>query len=139
MVELFGGVEHPMNVKEYLKTHTIVQIGCALPEHICAEIIVDDPIELITVVSNNDCYISEISWWDHTEIKQGSNIGYGGPRDPRNPETHFFAETDIRDKFNEIVSIEKYLDYLKKIKILYSEFDLFPAFEIRKRRNSPAS
>ena len=121
-----------MRIEDYLENHTVVKIGNPVPGYICCEIIVDNPMQLISVVRENSCFISEIRWWDRVEIAVGSSIGYGGTRDPRNPETHFFAETDICRVFNDLLRDDEYYAYLENIKLNNSNLDLFPAFDIKK-------
>ena len=125
-----------MNLKrldDYLKEHTIVKIGSPVLNYVSCETIVDNPAELISIVLQNNCYISEIRWWDRVKITSGSIIGYGGPRDPRSPYSYFFAETDICKTFNIYAQEKEYSEYLSCIKNLYSKFDLFPAFDIKMR------
>lgn len=122
-----------MEINDYLLKHTIVKIGNGIPGYVCCETIVDDPIELISVVMENECYISEIRWWDLVPISEGSTIGYGGARDPRAPDTMFFAETDICTEFYGTSEYEDYCSYLEQIKCNYSNHNLFPAFCIKKK------
>lgn len=121
-----------MRIEDYLSNHTIVRIGITLPGYVCCETIVDNPIELISVIKNNDCYITEIRWWDRAEIASGSSIGYGGPRDPKSPDSHFFAETDIYKVFTPLSQDEEYYGYLDQIESTHSNLNLFPAFDIKK-------
>ena len=120
-----------MKIDEYLITHKIISIGKSISGYVCCEVIVDDPIELIDIVSKSNCFISEIRWWDCTEIEKGSLIGYGGPRDPRNPSRFFFAETDICKIFSVFSKEHEYKDHIKDIKSKYPHLDLFPAFDIK--------
>ena len=122
-----------MKLMDFLGSHTIVKIGSGLPEYVCCETIVDDPIKLVSLVKENNCYISEIRWWDRAEIAIGSSIGYGGPRDPRTPNTHFFAETDICKVFTDFSQDEEYYIYLDEVKKNYSNYNLYPAFDIKLR------
>ncbi len=123
-----------MKIEEYLKEHTIVKIGIPfIPEYICSEIIVNNPKELVPIVRESGCYISEIRWWHLTEISSGSSIGYGGPRDPRRYDTHYYAETDICREFDAPLQDEEYYEYFDRIKHSFSEFDLYPAFDIKKQ------
>lgn len=121
-----------MRIEDYLSDHTVLRIGVSISGYICCETIVDDPIELISVVRQSNCYISEIRWWDRVEIASGSSIGYGGPRDPLSPDSHFFAETDICKVFNTLSRDEEYYEYIDQIKSTYYHLDLFPAFDIKK-------
>ncbi|MCH5317349.1 MAG: hypothetical protein J1E05_05180 [Eubacterium sp.] len=125
-----------MKITDYLNQHMIVKIGLTLPEYVCCEIIVDNPKELVPIVRENGCYITAVYWWDRAEIDSGSIIGYGGPRDPRSPNSHFFAETDICRVFNTILQDEEYYKYFDKIKQTYSSYDLFPAFDIKNLKNT---
>ena len=122
-----------MKLMDYLGTHMIVKIGIGLPEYVCCETIVDDPVKLISLIRENNCFISLIRWWDWVKITNGSDIGYGGPRDPRNPNTHFFSETDICRAFTEFSHDEEYYMYLDEVKKNYPNYDLYPAFDIKKR------
>lgn len=124
-----------MNIEDYLIRHTIVKIGVTLPGYICCEAIVDDPIQLLAIVRENNCYISEVRWWDCAKILSGSSIGYGGPRDPRCPKYRFFAETDIAKTFTPWTQDKEYKNYLQKINNDYSNFNLLPAFDIKFRED----
>ena len=81
-----------MKIEDYLNDHTIIKIGVSPPGYICSEVIVDNPAELISIIRENGCYIAEIRWWDCVEIVSGSSIGYGGPRDPRGPDSHYLPK-----------------------------------------------
>lgn len=122
-----------MRIEEYLNNHTIVRVGITLPEYVCCEIIVDNPTEFISIIMNNNCYISEIRWWDHVEISSGSSIGYGGPRDPDRPDNFFFAETDIYKVFTPHSQDKEYCEYLDQIRRKYTNLNLFPAFDVKRR------
>ena len=119
-----------MHIEEYLNMQGVVVIGKGYMQ---GEVIVDNPIELINIVRQNDCYISEIRWWEYCEIIMGSKIGYGGPRDPRCPDRFFFAETDIYKTFNSNTEDSTYYDYLDQIKKAYPFYNLRPAFVIKER------
>lgn len=119
-------------IEDYLKSHMIVGSRNTVPGYIGCEVIVDNPAELVSLVNGSECYISEIRWWEHAEIATGSNIGYGGPRDPQNPDTHYFAETDICMTFDSFSSENTYQEYLQKINSSYPMLDLHPAFDIKK-------
>lgn len=125
-----------MKIDDYIIKHTITKIGVSLPNYIICEVIVDDPFELIPVVKNNNCYISQIGWWEHSEITTGSTIGYGGPRDPRSPEMYYFAETDICRNFNSNTKEEEYYEYLDQIIDSYPHHNLVPAFDIKPTNQS---
>jgi len=122
-----------MEIIEYLNNHTIVKIGKTLPGYVCCEVIVENPQKLISVLMENECYITEIRWWDRATIEYGSDIGYGGPKDPNCPYSHYFAETDIVKSFTSESTYEEYIDYLDQISVSYSHFSLFPAFDIKRR------
>lgn len=110
----------------FLDEHFIINIG---KKQLC-EVIVDTPVELISLLKHHDFYISLITWWDWVPIATGSSIGYGGPRDPRDPNNYFFAETDISKEFGVETPPDQYIEYLKKVQKEYSGHDLYPAFEI---------
>ena len=122
-----------MNLIDYIHKHTIVQVGVAVGDYLCAEVIVDNPIELIEVVEcqRENYYISEILWWDNTKIEEGSTIGYGGPKDTRNSDEYFFAETDIVKAFTPLSTFEEILNYIKRVKKDYHTHELYPAFDIK--------
>ena len=120
-----------MVIEKFLENHKIVKIGNTIPGYICCETIVDNPMCLIPIVRQNNCYISEIRWWDRVEIVSASNIGYGGPRDPRCPDNYFFAETDIYKVFSKHLPDKEYYEYIDLIKRSYSSLNLFPAFDIK--------
>lgn len=125
-----------MNIKDFLAHHTIIEIGNKLPGYICCETIVDDPIRLISTVQLSNNYISEIRWWDHVKICAGSDIGYGGPRDPHSPKEYFYAETDIVRTFTPSTNEEEYLHYMQEIKNKYPRYQLFPAFNIKEDKGT---
>ena len=123
-----------MNIFQYLNEHTIVSIG-NLPNDKCiaAELICDDTQALVKCVVENDCYISEISWWDRASIALGSKIGYGGTPDPRDPKKYYFAETDICASFEKTTTSAEYVKYLNEVKERYIMYDLYPAFDIYRK------
>ena len=126
--------ENMMNILQYLKEHRIVSIGYSPKDKcIASELICDDARKLIECVAQNDCYISEILWWDRASIALGSKIGYGGPCDPRDPQNFYFAETDICASFAKSTTISEYIKYLDEIKERYIMYDLYPAFDIYKK------
>lgn len=123
-----------MNLTQYLEDNTIIMIGDNhWPGYICIETISENPIELIRIALEANCYISEISWWDRALISIGSDIGGGGPLDPREPSRYYFAEMDICDKFSPKATIEEYIHYLGFIKRQYNDFDIYPALDIKPR------
>lgn len=121
-----------MNISEYLNNHTIVKIGQALSDDVCAEVIVDDPIQLIAVVRENNCYIHSIGWWDRVELLTGSPIGFGGPLDPRCPNEYFFSETHLSKKFDFRLQDKEYIRYFNQIKCEYNLYSLVPSFKIKR-------
>ena len=123
-----------MTIEDYLNRNAIVKIGTTLPGYVCCEVIVDNPVELVFVLQTSDCYISEIRWWDCLEIGNSSTIGYGGPRDPRNPDSFYFAETDICQFFSADSRPENYYEYLNHIKEVYPKHNLFPSFDIKRNK-----
>ena len=123
-----------MNLVCFLKEHKIVSVGCSTDvDCLAVEFIADDPQALISCVAENGCYISEIMWWHRALISKGSEIGYGGPKDPRDPENYYFAETDICSTFSKDTSTEEYESYLSAVKLKYSSYDIYPAFDIYRR------
>ena len=121
-----------MKLQEYLVKHKIIEIGVPLPGYICTETIVDDPKEFITIVQQNNYYVSEIRWWEHVAISEKPKIGYGGSRDPRNPTQYYFAETDICICFQKPVPYQDYVSSLDQIKNMYPDLILYPAFDIKR-------
>ncbi len=119
-----------MTIQDYLDKHTIVKIGSTPPGFVCTEVIVAEPKEFVAIVLQNGCYIVEIQWWDRSKIGAGSTIGYGGPRDPRSPDSYFFAETDIQKHFDAPMQIDEYYSYLDETAEYYSDFEIFPAFDV---------
>lgn len=120
-----------MKLFEYLKKHTIVSIGNPVCDRcLIVEMIPDNMKQVVKTILENGCYISEIHWWDRALISSGSSIGYGGPADPRDPEKYFFAETDIFASFEITTSIFDYYEYLDKVKTEYSDYDIYPAFDV---------
>lgn len=123
-----------MNLNRYVSENLIIKIGKCCENILFSEIIVDDPENFIAFVYENDCYISEIRWWEHVHVGAAPNIGYGGPRDPRCPNEFYFAETDIGKKFDEFVSRQAICYYIMKTKEEYRAFELYPALDVRSRR-----
>ena len=120
-----------MNLLQYLNNHTILTIGNLVEDKcVIVEVISNNPEELVEYVIKNDCYISEIRWWDRASISTKSKIGYGGTKDPRDPQKYYFAETDICASFEKETTALEYLEYLNTIKTQYSMHDLYPAFDI---------
>lgn len=107
--------------------HLIVSVG---NDPLC-ENIVDDPKAFVRVVRENGYYISNILWWERAQIIAGSQIGYGGPRDPKCPDTHFFSETYIQKKFDTVLRDEEYFEYFDSIKTEFPELELFAGFDIK--------
>ena len=123
-----------MDIMSFLDKHTIVSVGnIASDKCVVVEVITDSSEELIKNVISNNCYISEIRWWHRVEISTQSPIGYGGTRDPRDPQNYYFAETDICCVFQPETTISEYIDYLYLIKAEYSMYDIYPAFDIKYR------
>lgn len=120
-----------MQIKDYLEKHLILAIGNPFGEYVCTDAIVDDAEKFIEAVLKNERYISDVTWWERAEILSGSKIGYGGPRDPGDPDKYFFAETDICKTFDVNTTKEEYGEYLAEIKSGYSEYNLIPAFTVK--------
>ncbi len=126
-----------MELITYIKSHRILKVGKPIsPEYICVETIVDCPKDFINMVYSHDCYISEIRWWHRTLISRGSEIGYGGPCDPRDPTNYYFAETDFSKSFVETCSAQDCYSYIEFMTETYSKYDLYPAFHVKLRRYS---
>ena len=123
-----------MNIHDFLNKHMIVKIGAAPLEYVCSELIVDNPEELIDVVLETGCFISSIRWWERTHLLSTPNLGYGGPLDPRCPSSYFFAETDLEQEFDEGTLKNRYIEYLQFVKSRYPQYNLYPAFDIKKKR-----
>jgi len=122
-----------MLFNEYLDRHLIVQIGIRSPEYVCAEAIVDNPDELISIIEGTAYYISHIRWWDHVKIGVVSPIGYGGTRNPRDYD-YYFAETDICKDFDISTTLDEYRDYLAQVKGRYIDYSIYPAFDIKEKK-----
>ena len=120
-----------MNLFQYLIDNIIVSIGNShVDKYVMVETIVYNPEELLEIVIENNCYISEIRWWDRVKLFTPSEIGYGGVRDPRPPQNYYFAETDICSSFNKNTTYSEYIEYLNSIKLKYSSYELYPSFDI---------
>ena len=116
---------------QHIKEHAIVCIGKIEDgNNKMVEVIPQNPKNFLEEVIRTGCYISEIRWWDRTLISTGSKIGYGGPRDPRDPQNYYFAETDICASFVSTTTFSEYAEYLDRIKEQYSAFDIYPAFDV---------
>lgn len=115
----------------FIAVHEILRVGIAMPEHLCADLIVDDPAGLIDVIHRTDRYISAINWWEHAPIESGSKLGMGGPRDPRDPQVSFFSEVvHLGKTFEPSASREECLSYLEEVTTSYPELNLYPSFNI---------
>ena len=119
-----------MNILDYIKMHTVLSIGICLDGYVCCETIVDNPKELVSLLKINNCYISEIRWWDHLLTESVSTMGYGGPIDPLD-QRFYYAETDLLMKFKPETSEVNYIKYLEDMEKIYSSNNLFPAFDIK--------
>lgn len=116
-----------MRIDDYLNQHMIIRISNSP----LREMIVDNPKEFVPVVRENGYYISEILWWERADLVLGTRIGHGGSRDPRSPNSHFFAETDLYKVFDTILQDEEYYAYFDQIKNEYPDLDLTPGFDIK--------
>ena len=122
-----------MELLTYLKEHKILNVGNPIsPEYVCVETIVDCPKDFIDIVYSHDCYISEIRWWHRTLISEKSGIGYGGPRDPRDANNYFFAETDYFKNFDKTCSAQDCYSYIEFMTKTHSIYDLYPAFHVKR-------
>lgn len=98
------------------------------------EIIVDKPMEFIDAVLQNGYYISCVMWWDRAKMDEGSAIGMGGRRDPRDPDKYYFSEVVYLDKyFDKSTTKEEYSEYIKNIFSAYPGYDLYPGFDIENK------
>ena len=123
-----------MNLLNYLREHTIVSIGKSVDDEcVIVEMISDNPKQVIKKILDNDCYISEIRWWDRALLSKKSKIGYGGTCDPREPKKYYFAETDICNSFGPQTTLFEYINYLDNVKASYSEYDIYPAFDVYRK------
>ena len=123
-----------MSILQDLKKHIIVSIGCLKIDNcVMAEVIIDNPKEIVEQVIKSGCYISEIRWWDRVPISTQSGIGYGGTPDPRDPQNYYFAETDIFNSFPKDTTVSEYIKYLEDTKKQNFMYDLYPAFDIYQR------
>ena len=131
-----------MSFDHFLKKHLILSIGNEAGDiyrklrsgNDITEILVDDPYGFIDTVLQSGWYITYVLWWDRARIAEGSSIGMGGPRDPRNPETFYFAEVVHLDKHFDIgTTREMYREYLNNTLYAFPGNDLYPGFDIQKR------
>ena len=119
-----------MGLNQFLASNTIVSAGSAFGQYLCCETIVDAPETLIALVSERQCYISEIRFWDRVLMSAGSSIGYGGPLDPRDHD-YFFAETDLCQTFSKDASAEDYTTFIRETREKFPSHALYPAFDIQ--------
>ncbi len=131
-----------MTLNDFLKEHLIVQIGvhdadyCAALQAVeeISEIIVDAPMELVDIVLENGCYIPYILWWERADAETGSELGMGGPKDPRDPNGYFFSEITHMDKHFQVATTKKeYRAYLETVFSQYPDKELYPGFDIKKK------
>lgn len=119
-----------MNLNSFFLKHSVVSVGIPIPGKIeFSDVIVDSTDGLISLLGEH-YYISQITWWDRVLISEGSKIGYGGPRDPRDPNKYFFAETDICRQFNSDTQPFEYDNYINEVRDKYTQYDLYPSFDI---------
>lgn len=123
-----------MDLLVCLNEHVITTVGRSDEDKcVIIEAIVDNPEELVEQVIKNDCYISQIIWWDRALCSKGSSIGMGGPLDPRDPDNYYFAELYICDTFGPETTADEYVEYLNRIKKKYPMCDLYPDFNIYRK------
>lgn len=115
-------------MNEYLAQHMIV--GTFPPGYICVDAIVDNPEEFIDVVKTNGYYISEIIMWDRVAIGMDSEIGYGGPADPRAASEYYFSETFLSKTFQNTDCADICLHFISECFEKYPNYDLFPGFTV---------
>lgn len=119
---------------EYIKNNKILSVGSLNePKCICVEIIVKDPKEFVKLALDNECYVPEILWFDRVSIDEGSILGGGGPRDPRESDRWYFAETYLHRSFTKDAKYEDFCDYFDFIKAQYPECDLYPAIDVYRK------
>ena len=121
-------------ILEFIKQHKILDIGCASPGELFAEMILDLPFDFVDAALNDNYYISRINWWERARIQSGSLLGFGGPRDPRAPQKFFFSETSLCKEFDLTTTTDEYYDYINSIQTQYKNICLVPSFELRHKK-----
>ena len=131
-IEIYPGLKgnKEMDLLQFINNHTIIRNIRNLPNYLFAEVIVDNPLELVRHLESKDCFVSEILWWHRMRIGQASPIGGGGPCDPRNPKDYYFAETFLSREFDSSTSMREYIEYIQSVHAQYPSFDLYPSFDI---------
>ena len=118
-------------ILEFINRHKIVDIGVALTGEPFAEMILDSPYKFIDVTLKENYYISKINWWERANLQAGSQMGFGGPVDPRDPKHFFFSETNLCKEFSKRTTAKEYYKYIDNINAKYKDISLIPSFEIK--------
>lgn len=113
-------------IKQYLEAHGVQKIGTE-------EFIVDNPLEYINLISNSDCYICKMLWWEHIEIeKQKQSMGGGGAVDSHDKRFMYSEVYYLSKNFSENDS-ELCRAYLLETPKMYQDHNLVPSFVIKER------
>ena len=118
-----------IKIENYLSKHEILKIG----KMDFTDIIVDDPIEFVEIVSKTEYYISHVSWWEKIEIKNaGNSMGGGGVRD-KNDSNLFWSEVYyLSKKFNQTDEDNAIISYINNVRGQYPKHNLYPSFDLKK-------
>lgn len=118
-----------IKIENYLSKHEILKIG----KMDFTDIIVDDPIEFVEIVSKTEYYISHVSWWEKIEIKNaGNSMGGGGIKD-KTDSNLFWSEVYYLDKkFHQIDEDNAIISYINNVRRLYLKHNLYPSFDLKK-------
>ena len=123
-------------ILEFINQHRIVDIGVALNGEPFPEMILDLPHKFVDIALSENYYISRIIWWEKANIQTGSQMGFGGPVDPRDPKNFFFSETSMCKVFSESTTAKEYFKYIDDIYAKYKEISLIPSFELKHKDTS---
>lgn len=116
-------------LEEYLNKHKIIgttQAGC-----FCVDTIVSCPVEFVRTITASNCYIAEIIMWVRTNRQVGSQLGYGGPPDPRAPDDYFFSETLYAKQFSITATEDDYVRFISEARAKQPNAELYPGFTVR--------
>ena len=122
-----------MNIKDYINSNLILQVGQPIEGDVCVETIVSNPVEFVHVVKSNGYFIQHILWWERAKLSEGPLLGGGGTLDPRSPNEYFFAETQLERDFAANTSADEYIEYIRQTQETYGYLELYPGFDVSSR------
>ena len=122
-------------IRSFIHNHTLTNWPS---EEILFDILVDDPDAFLKLVCESDYYVRGMTWFDHSPITIGSELGPTGPLDPRDPLYAYFI-TYLDDKFSPDTTLDEYLSYMIDIRQSYPLHDLCPGFHLSPREEKTSN